>query len=172
MNSNITLDELTPIELIELYGLIMKELKDRKVIRTNNFVGEIGEYLAIEYYSKTPGLPKLQAAPPSTKNIDAISIAGDRYSIKCTTGSTTGVFYGIPNPVDISDEQVKQVFEYLIIVKLDKNLTLQKIVEIDWITFLRHRKWHSRMNACNIFLSRSLESSSRMIYDSQLLIFQ
>lgn len=38
--------------------------------------------MEIDYYCKTRGLPKLQVAQPSTKNIDAISVNGDRYSIK------------------------------------------------------------------------------------------
>ena len=83
------------LELISLYSDILKELRDRKIIRTNNFVGEVGEYLTIDFYNKNKNLPKLQAAPPSTKNIDAISKDGNRYSIKCTSSKTTGVFYGI-----------------------------------------------------------------------------
>ena len=33
---------------------------------SENITGELGEYYAIEKYSNTPGLPKLQVAPPST----------------------------------------------------------------------------------------------------------
>ena len=75
------------------------ELKERNLIRTSNVVGERGEQIAIDFYSNTPNLPKLQAAPESTQNIDAISINGERYSVKTITipGKTTGVFYGL-NP--------------------------------------------------------------------------
>ena len=69
-------------DLIQLYSMAIKELKSRGVIRTNNVVGELGEYLAIEYYNNTPSLPNLAAAPIGTENIDAISRKGDRYSIK------------------------------------------------------------------------------------------
>lgn len=70
--------------IIQLYSMAIKELKRRKVIRTNNVIGELGEYLAIAYYNKTPGLPNLSPAPIGTENIDAISRKGDRYSIKST----------------------------------------------------------------------------------------
>ena len=80
-------------ELLSLYSQIIKLLKNGIVIRTKNFVGEIGEYRAIRYYNSTPNLPNLQAAPVGTENIDAISRAGKRYSIKTVTGKTTGFFY-------------------------------------------------------------------------------
>ena len=82
-------------ELINTYSQVIKELKKRNIIRTKNVVGELGEFLAIEHYCKTPGLPNLQAAPVGTQNIDAISRSGERYSIKSTSGNVTGVFYGL-----------------------------------------------------------------------------
>lgn len=56
---------LSDEELILFYTEWIKELKKRNLIRTKNIVGELGEYLAIKYYNKTPGLPKLQATPTS-----------------------------------------------------------------------------------------------------------
>ena len=60
------LNMLSNTELINNYSSTIKLLKERGVIRTKNVVGELGEYYAIEKYSNTPGLPKLQVAPPST----------------------------------------------------------------------------------------------------------
>ena len=113
----------------------IEELKKRRIIRTNNIVGDIGEYLAIDYYNKTVGLPKLVSAPISTKSIDAISNKGERYTIKTVTTSTTGVFYG----VDTIDNKL---FEKVIIVELDKNYVMKRIIEIDWDTFFKHKHWH------------------------------
>ena len=160
------LEKLNPAELIRLYSEIIKQLKEKEVIRSNNLVGDLGEYLAIDYYSKTRGLPRLQAAPPSTKNIDAISTDGDRYSIKCITGKTTGVFYGIPKPGEIPDDQIKQSFEYLIVVILNSDFELDKILELDWKTFLKHRRWHSRMNACNVTVAKKVEAECKTIFAS------
>lgn len=42
-------------EIIRLYSMAIKGLKKREIIRTNNVVGELGEYLAIEHYNKTSG---------------------------------------------------------------------------------------------------------------------
>ncbi len=115
--------------------------------------------------TKTPGLPKLQFAPPSTENIDAISIKGERYSIKCTTSNTTGVFYGL-NPPE-SNEPQKQLFEYAIIVILNSSYQLQKIIELDWNAFLKHKKWHSRMAAWHLSVSKKLLTDARIIFDAE-----
>ncbi len=157
------LSKMKTEDIIELYPQILKELKKRNVIRSNNLIGEIGEYLSISFYNKTHGLPKLQAAPTSTKNIDAISVDGDRYSIKSTSGNVTGVFYGLePKGSTVKD---KQKFEYAIICVFDDDYSLKAIYELDWEHFLIHKKWHSRMNAWNIGINKKMISDSRIIYE-------
>lgn len=51
--------QMTDKELIETYSAIIKSLKERRIIRTKNLLGDLAEYLAIDFYSNTPGLPKL-----------------------------------------------------------------------------------------------------------------
>jgi hypothetical protein len=158
------IDSLSISEVIELYGKILKKLKDDGVIKTRNLVGELGEYMAIDYYCKTKGLPKLQLAPPSTKSIDAISIDGDRYSIKSTTGKTSGVFYGLNAKGSIAPD--KQVFEYVIIVSFNENMIINQIIQLDWEQFLKHKKWHSRMSAWNLTITNALIEDSKVIYSA------
>ena len=143
--------------------MAIKELKRRGVIRTNNVIGELGEYLAITYYNKTPGLPNLSPAPVGTENIDAISRKGDRYSIKSTSNTTTGVFYGLePKDSDIPDTKK---FEYVIICKFDDDYELNSILEMDWDTFLKNKRWHSRMNAWNLSLTKKLREQCKVIFE-------
>lgn len=151
--------------LIELYGELLAEMRNRGLIRSKNVVGDLGEYIVIDHYTRTKGLPKLQFAPPSTKNIDAISVDGDRYSIKCTTANTTGVFYGISKGAKFED--VKQVFEYLVIIQLDDKYRTELILEVDWKTFFEFKHWHSRMNAYNIIVTNKLIEASRVIYKKE-----
>lgn len=155
---------LTDTELIKVYGQWIKELKIRGIIRTKNIVGEIGEYLAIKYYTETRGLPKLQAAPISTTNMDAISDKGERYSIKTTTSNTTGVFYGLNTKNDL-DKIPDKIFEKVIVVILDDEYNLNKIIQLDWDTFLKHKHWHSRMNAWNLHITKKLLNDSKIIFD-------
>lgn len=148
-------------ELVQLYGELLKQMRTKDIIRSKNVTGDLGEYLVIEHYSATKGLPKLQFAPPSTKNIDAISIDGDRYSIKTTTGNITGAFYGIEKDADSS---MRPLFEYVVIVKLDEMYQPELILELDWDAFFRHKHWHSRINAYNLILSKSLVDDGKIIY--------
>ena len=151
------LKNLSDEELVAMYPNLISELKEREIIRTDNVVGEIGEYLAINQYNKTPGLPKLIRTAKSTKNIDAVSNKGERYSIKTMTTKTTGVIHGV-------DTIENKLFEKLIIVQLDKNFTLKKVVEIDWKTFFKHKKWHSTMKAHNVHITKALLDDSIIIY--------
>ena len=73
------LDTLSDQDLIELRHSIEKEVRRRGLKLT---VGHIGEQLVVTHFNETPGLPKLQIAPSGTKNVDALSRAGDRYTIK------------------------------------------------------------------------------------------
>jgi hypothetical protein len=140
-------------ELWTVYSKVVNELKTRNAIRTRNVTGERGEQLAIELYKSKAGYPKLQAAPEGTKNVDALSRSGERYAIKTIMfpNRTTGVFYGITE-----DPKQTPKFEYLIIVTLDNSYQLKQVIEIDWNTFLKYKKWHSRMRAYNISLTKDL----------------
>jgi hypothetical protein len=52
MTNDISLSQLSDSELIELYPSLLKELKARKIIRTNNLIGELGEYLILVVFNK------------------------------------------------------------------------------------------------------------------------
>jgi hypothetical protein len=156
--------KISNLDLIKKYSNIIKNLKERGIIRSNNVTGDLGENYAIEYYSNTPNLPKLQATPPSTRNIDAISVNGERYSIKTITGNNkvTGVFYGLSKPD--SKEIDSKKFEFLLIVFLSSNYELERIVELTWEQFLKFKKWHSRMKAWNVGINKKLLNEGNKIF--------
>lgn len=148
-------------ELITIYSAILKELKSREVIRTNNLVGDLGEYLAIDFYNNQSSLPNLQAAPAGTKNIDAISREGKRYSIKSTTTSLTGVVYDLNEPD--STESENQKFEFMIVVQFSKTFELLRIIELDWELFLKYKRWHKTMRGWNINITKDLLNQSNVL---------
>ena len=95
-------------ELLLLRAGLRAEMRKRGIADS---VGAVGEQLAIEHFRKTPGLPKLQMAPRGTKNVDALSRNGDRFSIKTVCeGSKTGTIY--PE----ADDREKKLFEFVLIV--------------------------------------------------------
>lgn len=155
---------LSENELIEAYSSILDEMRAKKLIRTKNVTGDLGEYIVVDYYTKTKGLPKLQFAPPSTKNIDAISTEGDRYSIKCTTTNTTGTFWGIQK--DAVFFETKPLFEYVVIIKLDNSYRMELILELSWEVFFKHKRWHSRMKAYHLMITNALIEDSKVIFSS------
>jgi len=164
MFDDIDFDSLSVQELVQLYAMIINTARNRGLIRTKNFIGEIGEALVIEYYNNIPGLPNLAPAPIGTENIDAISRNGERYSIKTTSSNVTGVFYGL-QPRG-SNETDTQRFEYVIICSFSDDYELKGIYELTWETFLQYKRWHARVNAWNLPVNREVIEHSRVIFQA------
>ena len=164
----VNIEELNNEELWIEYGNLQQELKKRKLVRTNNIIGERGEFLAIETYNSISGLPNLQAAPEGTQSVDALSRKGERYNIKTIRepSNTTGVFYGIGEKDDGLIPEKK--FEYIIIVQIFKNYRPKKIIELTWTQFLKYKRWHSTMRAWNLSITKPLLSEVKIIIDNTL----
>jgi hypothetical protein len=150
--------KFTDSDLIQLYPLLLNELKSRGIIRTNNLIGELGEYLAAAAYKNNPKLPNLQLNIKSTKNIDATSNKGERYAIKATSGNGTGVFASLP----IEDDG-KVYFEYLILVMFNKDYSLQAIYELTWNQFVLHRRMKPPENKWNLPITQAVKESAKKI---------
>jgi len=160
------IDGLSDEEMWTLYPLIGLKLKERGLVRTRNIVGERGEFLAIKIYNETPGLPKLQAAPEGTQNVDALSRKGERYSIKTISepGNLTGVFYGCG---DQKASNPEKKFEYVITVLINKHYQPKKIIEMTWEQFLKFRRWHKTMRAWNLSLTQELLAEAKTIFQTK-----
>lgn len=150
-NSTVPIDltALGDADLLRLRASLHGELKRRALALS---VGQVAEKLAIEFFGATAGCPNLLEAAIGTANVDALSRRGDRYSIKGVLDARkTGTVY--PD----ADDPHRQLFEYLLIVRLNQDWSLQAIYEFDWRTFVACRSWDKRMNAWYIGLSgRSL----------------
>jgi len=151
--------DLNDDEVIALYPSVLKELKNRNIIRTNNLVGDLGEFWCRKKYKETLGLPNLQDAPKSTKNIDAISVKGERYAIKSTSGNGTGVFASLP-----VEEDNKVYFEYLAIVIFDKDYILKEILELNWEQFKKFRRMKPPENKWNVPITTNLKLEAKKIF--------
>lgn len=130
---------LSDDELIRLRAALEVEMRRRGL---GFSVGQIGESLVIQHFNCTPGLPNLLTAPAGTKNVDALSRNGDRYSIKTVWyAKKTSTIYPDPN------NKEKQLFEFLLIAQLNDDLTLKSIHQFSWYEFTELRSWDSRMSA-------------------------
>jgi hypothetical protein len=141
--------------LVLLRASLRAEMRKRGIADS---VGAVGEQLAIEHFRKTPGLPKLQLAPRGTKNVDALSRNGDRFSIKTVCeGSKTGTIY--PE----ADDSDKQLFEHILIVKLAGDWSLESIHQLSWVEFVKVRSWDKRMNAWYIAICGRTLGAAKVI---------
>ncbi|PHA06694.1 hypothetical protein COE65_25045 [Bacillus sp. AFS051223] len=148
--------------VIRMYSIVLEVLRSRKIIRTNNFVGEIGEYTAIEFYNESPLLPNLKAVEVGTKCVDAINDNNERYSIKTTTTKGTGVFNKLNDKG--SDLPQQKLFEYVIIVTFNENLSLEAIYELDWDTFLSLKKWNASKRTWYLNITEKLKHRAKILY--------
>ena len=151
------MSKLSDAELVRLRVSVETEMKRRGLAFE---IGQIGEEIAIDYFNGTPGLPNLQHAPTGTKNVDALSRNGDRYSIKTIMrAKKTGTIY--PDP---SDEN-KQLFEYLLVVKLNNSLSLERLYLFSWEQFVELRLWDKRMSAWYLSCSKRTLSQGELLYE-------
>ena len=150
------LKSLDDIGLLEFRTAIDREARHRGLSFN---VGEIGEKLAIGVFKERPDLPVLAPAPRRTKNIDAISRDGNRYSIKTLQrAKKTGTIY--PDPVD----KDRILFEFILIVLVNDDFSLERIIELNWEQFCTARSWDVRMNAWYVARSHRALSIGRQIY--------
>jgi len=152
------ISSLSDKEVIELYPTILGELKKRGIIRTNNLIGELGEYFVADIYKRTSSLPQLQLNLKSTRNIDATSSKGERYAIKSTSGNATGVFASLP-----TENDGVVYFEYLILVIFNKDYSLKEIYELNWAQFLKYRKMKPPENKWNLPITNEVKAAAKKI---------
>lgn len=144
-------------EIVSLRIQIEKEFKSRD-IKFN--VGDIGELLAINFFNNKPGLSNLQKAPTGTKNVDALSRNGERYSIKTIKdGNKTGTVY--PDKTD----KEKQLFEYLLIVQINDDYELHSLHRFSWEQFNKVKQWDKTMNAWYISKTQKSLNQGELIYE-------
>jgi hypothetical protein len=148
-------------ELVLLRAGLDAEMRKRNIAFS---VGGVGERLVIEHFRKTSGLPKLQAAPRGTKNVDALSRNGDRYTIKARCNASkaqkTGAIY------QSKEDKDKQMFEYLLIALLAEDWSLESIHQLTWNDFLKVRSWDTRMSAWYVPISQRTLGAAQLIYQA------
>jgi hypothetical protein len=147
---------LSDEQLLELRTEVHREMRRRGLSFS---VGELGETLVIAYYKSRPGLPKLQLAPRGTKSVDALSRDGERFSIKAVLDAKkTGTIYP-----DAHDEN-KQLFEYLIMARLDEQFTLSSVHQLTWEQFKVVRCWDTRMSAWYVpYTTKALAIATKVL---------
>lgn len=150
------LKELEDGQLLLLRANVDAEMRRRNL---GFSVGEIGEQLAINHFNSQKHLPKLQRSPRGSKNVDALSRDGNRYSIKTVQrAKKTGTIY--PNTAKLDD----QLFEYLLVVAIDDLYGLRSIYRLSWERFVELRAWDKRMSAWYLPVTQTRLQKAELIY--------
>lgn len=149
-------EHLTDEALFKMHARVLREARRRGL---GFSVGELGEKLVIGLFRKRSDLPVLVAAPVGTRNVDALSRNGDRYSIKTLQrAKKSGTVY--PDRED-SD---KQLFEFMVVVRLDEDLELAQAILLSWQQFCEVRKWDVTMKAWYVSATHSVLGRGTQIY--------
>lgn len=156
-------ENMTIADGLKEYSKLMKMFKNRGATRTNNFVGDMGETVAIEHYCNSPSLPNYVWLRIGMKHIDAISDTNERYSIKATRTNMTSVFNGLNDPD--SNMPQPQLFEYVVIVLFEKDMKLKAIYELNWEAFMSLKKWNTSKRAYYLIVSNVLKRKAKIIYE-------
>ena len=67
---------------------------------------------------------------------------------------------GITDPID----KDRRLFEFILVVLINEEFSLERIIELDWEQFCTVRSWDVRMNAWYIARSHRALSIGRQIY--------
>lgn len=147
-------------EILSCYGLLIKELKAKGIIRSKKLLGDIGEYFAVKYYRIQKNVQLTIKEETNHPQFDAISDTGERYSIKSITNDTTSEF------ADIKEDENDKKFDYVVICKFDDNFNLDTILELTWEIFMKHKVKRAKPNAWQLNITKKLTRECTVIYSN------
>ncbi len=149
---NSIIQSISANDLWVLKGLCEKEIVKQFKI-THNYVGERAVDLAIKTYNNNPTLPSLRRAENNTKEWDAYSLAGERYSIKGLKGNNkvTSSFCGF-NQRDNSH----LLFDKVILVRMNEYYMLEELLQISTDVFCKIVKYNKRDKNYKLYLTNKL----------------
>ena len=127
---------LSTSDLLSFFGKILDELKDRKIIRSQNSpVGDYSEWLVAQVFN-------LELQTNSNKGFDALDSEGTKYQIKgrrlCSLNSSRqlGVIRGLED----------RKFDVLVGVLFDRNFSLLEAYMIPHRIIAGHSKYNEHPN--------------------------
>ncbi len=144
-------ENISDTEIVIGFAALMTAMRVRGIVRTKNITGDLGERYAQAIYSGRSDLPSITLEPTNTSDVDALSGAGIRYSIKAASpGTTRTSAFHLPHE-HLRDEPS---FDHLIVVLVDESLQPAEIYQFTWMQFWESKQWNSRQKAWFMPLSQ------------------
>jgi hypothetical protein len=150
--TDIDLQKLKDAELIELYGAVMEELRERDIVRSaNNPIADIAERLIADYYEVDP-------EPPNSKTYDIVTKDGTTIQVKAlrrTKSSRRNL-----SPLRSLD------FDYLaaVIFKADMQPLEALLIPVEAVR--EHVRWSKTWNAQCLSITTHLRDDPRVTWMS------
>lgn len=139
-------EDLPTTELLKIYGLIMRELRNRGVIRsTNNPVSDIAEWLG----AKALGL---SLATNSAKSYDATTSEGIRYQIKGRRITRENR----STQLSVVRNLGEGGFDFLLALYFDEDFALTRALRLTHAAVVRHSLWSGQQKGHVLTAKRSL----------------
>lgn len=145
MKHQLDTSSLTDEELIQAFGVLLTEMRTRRIIRTKNIVGELGE----KYCQMNCNI---KLSPTNEKDIDATDSLGRGYTIKSATETSakrTGAFH-----LDFNHSKDDVRFHFLLVVIISDSMELKNIYSFTWDDFWLLKSWSKPQKAYFLSLSK------------------
>ncbi len=143
--------DISDEEIISAFATVMAAMTHRKIIRTKNVVGDLGErYVELIYKTHSPRGP-LMLLDTNRTNVDAKDSAGAFYSIKAASTSTTRTS---ALHLEKDHQEDNRAFDYLIVVRVNSMLQATDVFEFTWDIFWKTKQWNVRQKAWFLPLSK------------------
>lgn len=148
------LEDLSPLELLRVYGDVLDELRKRGIARTgNNPIGDYAEWLVTERLHLT-------LSANSTFGYDATDSSGKRYQIKARRG-------GIQLSAIRNAEQA--LFDYLIAVMFSQDFSISIALKIPQSLVLKMARYTIHTNSHTLLINSAITRDPRVENITKLL---
>lgn len=140
-----TADSLSTRQLLAAYGAILRELRERDVVRTyNNPIGDIAEAVVAEHYGGARG-------SFSQKSWDVLTDAGERLQVKAIRITAAGRRTKL-SPIRSSD------YDAVIVVVFDEDFRVTEGLRLSRSLIEEHCPFDKHVNGWIISLTRTLRA--------------
>lgn len=145
------LENSSIIELLQQYVRVLKELRRRGIIRTNNLTGEYGEWLVANKLG-------LQLVGKSTRGYDAVDESGVRYEIKSRRITPENPSTQLGSIRELN----RQGFHFLIAVLFDEDFSIRRVVKIPHAAIADYSRFVERTNSQRLLAQGKLLKDPRV----------
>jgi hypothetical protein len=153
--------QISDEEIITAFATLMAAMRQRRIIRTKNVVGDLGERYAELIYRTHSQRGPITLVDTNSMDVDAKDSTGALYSIKTASPSTTrtGAFH-----LEKDHRDDNKAFDYLIVVRVNDLLQPAGVFEFTWNSFWNAKQWNIREKAWFLPLSQKALSQGKCLF--------